>query len=107
MNGLRAELAAARRTAAASSALSAAALLLACCALVASMPRGPLQNWYLVRETPPLKHLVPDQHYVNLQELAIYQARSADHQLPFVRIARRLAKRAAPSSSVPHIAPAG
>lgn len=72
---LRAELVAARRHAAASTAASAAALLLACCALVTSMPRGQLQSWYLVRETPPLKHLEPDQHYVDLQELAIYQAR--------------------------------
>jgi len=71
---LRAELVAARRSSATGNALSAAALLVAACALFVSASTGSAQS--LIREAPPQKHLKPEQHYVDLQELAIYQVRA-------------------------------
>lgn len=77
-NLLRADLAAARRSAHASAAVSAVALLLACYALVAATRPPGAPSASLLMEAPPLKHLRPEQHYVELQELAIYQARTED-----------------------------
>ena len=66
---LRNEVEAGRRQARASAAVSAAAVLLACCSLVAAAPGRSLALLWL--DPPPAKHLMEEQRYVQLREVAV------------------------------------
>jgi len=72
----QAVLAAARRTARTSNLISAVGLLFSGCALAVSLSVGSSSSYAgarLAGETPALKALQPETHYVRLEELAIYQ----------------------------------
>lgn len=78
---LRGELAVAKRIGRLSLLLAIASLLCALAGMLGSQARTTLQ-----RESPPLKHLMPNQHYVDLQELAIYQVKSSGTSRPRTKL---------------------